>query len=448
MERATRLRRYLRKDYSQLVDFPVEIVGRDGQVRRYSFDDSVRLYHRRIHSAPMRYDDGELVDAEVRHCRNRIEQLRRSYLEHFGWGVLRGGQLGGLFGGPLAAEVAAFLRRAFAGDREGPTNLRITLIDSAAGDTFYLRCSETGRSWILYAWRFDGDGATAARDAWRGTLERLSAAPVGDNVERLLLGTEGPDYALALAGTGEWDGPGVAEEREREGAEAPDPLHAGLRALYDGHLGEALRTLEAGLDAAPSRLGVAQATALVALLEDETERAEFAARFGRLHHPGDPLLTYLLGVALLRAGRRGEASDVVGGGARGEPLRALVAGVLALRRGDLLGAWRALGVAAAADRELPYAARTARLIRGWLGWSVGGVATGLVTAAAGVVVHGAGEPAAGMAIGGGGLALALGFGGWLVRRAVAVARGERLRGVPRLVSLELLPRDRELEGHH
>ena len=71
VERATRLRRYLRKDYSHVVEFPVEIVGRDGLVRRYSFDDSVRLYQRRIHSAVMRYDDGDLVDAEVRHCRTQ-----------------------------------------------------------------------------------------------------------------------------------------------------------------------------------------------------------------------------------------------------------------------------------------------------------------------------------------------------------------------------------------
>ncbi|MFN7145395.1 MAG: hypothetical protein ACK4YP_16600, partial [Myxococcota bacterium] len=207
MERATRLRRYLRKDYTQLVEFPVEIVGRDGLVRRYSFDDSVRLYHRRIHSAPMRYDDGDLVDAEVRHCRQRIDQLRRSYLEHFGWGTLRDGQIGGLFGGALAAEVAAFLHRAFAAEREGPRSLRVTLIDSSVGDTFYLRCLETGRAWMLYAWRLDTDGPAGARDAWQSTVARLAAAPAGEGVERLLYTAEGPDVALALAGTGEWHGP-------------------------------------------------------------------------------------------------------------------------------------------------------------------------------------------------------------------------------------------------
>ncbi len=71
VDKVRKLRRYQRKDYSQLVDFPVEIVGRDGVVRRYSFEASVRLYQRRIALAPMRYEDQEVVDAEVQHCRKR-----------------------------------------------------------------------------------------------------------------------------------------------------------------------------------------------------------------------------------------------------------------------------------------------------------------------------------------------------------------------------------------
>ena len=63
MDKGRKLRRYSRKEYSQVVDFPVEIVGRDGVVRRYTFEESVRLYQRRIASAGMRYDDGEVVKA-------------------------------------------------------------------------------------------------------------------------------------------------------------------------------------------------------------------------------------------------------------------------------------------------------------------------------------------------------------------------------------------------
>lgn len=449
MERASRLRRYLRKDYSQLVDFPVEIVGRDGTIRRYSFDASVRLYNRRIHSAPMRYDDGELVDAEVRHCRNRIDQLRRSYLEHFGWGMFRDGQLGGLFGGPLAAEVAAFLRRAFSTEREGPSSLRVTLIESGVQDTFYVRCSNTGRGWMLYAWRFDAASPEAVREAWRATLERLAGAPVGETVERLLLATEGADYALALAGSGEWEGPDGEDVRGDEGAAPPDPLHAGLRALYDGHLSEALHVLEAGLDAAPTRLGIAQAASLVALLEDQPERAEFAARFGRLNHPGDPLVAYLLGVALARTGRRDEAASVVcGSAARRNPLLGLLEGVLALRAGRVAMALRVLVRVSEDEPDRGYAGRTARLLRGWILRAGLAATSGLLLLMASAVAGWESHSAVAAVLLVLGLLPIVGSVAWLSARARALATGERRRGVPRLVSLELLPRDRELEGHH
>ena len=42
VDKNRRLRRYGRKDYTQVVDFPVEIVGRDGVVRRYSFEELLR----------------------------------------------------------------------------------------------------------------------------------------------------------------------------------------------------------------------------------------------------------------------------------------------------------------------------------------------------------------------------------------------------------------------
>ena len=67
MDKDWKLQRYGRKDYTDVVEFPVEIVGRDGVVRRYSFEDSVRLYQRRITFAPLRYRDTDLVDAEVGH---------------------------------------------------------------------------------------------------------------------------------------------------------------------------------------------------------------------------------------------------------------------------------------------------------------------------------------------------------------------------------------------
>lgn len=453
MERTTRLRRYLRKDYTQIVEFPVEIVGRDGLVRRYSFDDSVRLYQRRIHSAPMRYDDGDVIEAEVRHCRQRIEQLRRSYLEHFGWGTLRAGRLGGQLDGPLAAEVAAFLRRLFAQDKLGEadatTTLTLELVDSGTGDVFYVRRAGTEESWLLYAWRLDLGAPSGARDAAREAVARLASAPVGEGVERLLALAEGPDVVLALAGSGAWDGPPLTEEDSS--TQTPrDALHAGIRALYDGDPAGALGVLEGGLDAQPGRVALAQAAALVALLERQSERAEFAARFGLLQRPGDPLLAYFLAIALYRS-RATAAADAVVTEAQERnpqaPLLALAAGVVAIGQGRLFTAWRALGVAEGRERA-GYPARAAATLRSvLLKWAGGGL-VGSALVGTGSVLLVADQHAAGLAL----LALGLTCSGfavrWLRRHERTLREGLPNRGVPRLVSLELLPRDRELERHH
>ncbi len=451
MERASRLRRYLRKDYTQLVEFPVEIVGRDGMVRRYSFDDSVRLYHRRIHSASMRYDDGDLVDAEVRHCRQRIDQLRRSYLEHYGWASLREAPLGRVLGGPLAAEVAAFLRRAFSAEREGPSALRLTLVDSGPGDTFYLRCGETGRAWILYAWRLDTDGPEGARAAWQETMARLSASPPGDGVERLLLAMEGPDLVLALAGSGEWAGPTGIDPGAVVDAEGADPLHVGIRALYDGQGLEALILLEHALDRSPGRLALAQAASLVALLEGEAERAEFSARFGLAGRPRDVFLHYLLGVSLCRLGRRAEALGAIEAARRSSPqapLLALLAGALALRGGRVVRAWRLLSLPRQDDREARYAARTAGTLRSWIARGALLVASSILLATAGVALLTQGATAIGIGSVLGATVVLLAAGVVGGRRVRALLGPERVAGVPRMVSLELLPRESGPSGHN
>ena len=43
------------KKYSDYIDFPVEIVGKDGVVRYYTFEESV-IYQRRIRLCRLRYD--------------------------------------------------------------------------------------------------------------------------------------------------------------------------------------------------------------------------------------------------------------------------------------------------------------------------------------------------------------------------------------------------------
>ncbi len=79
MEKAKRLKLYSEKDYEEVIDFPVELVGKDGVVRRYSYADSVRIYERRIQSAHLRYSDRDIVSAEIDHCSRRLKQIHHSW---------------------------------------------------------------------------------------------------------------------------------------------------------------------------------------------------------------------------------------------------------------------------------------------------------------------------------------------------------------------------------
>lgn len=80
-----KLQRYKSKDYSLCVDFPVEIIGKDGIIRHYSFEESIGLYQRRIRIAQMKSIVDEIKEAEIDHCTKRIAQLRRSFYTRYGW---------------------------------------------------------------------------------------------------------------------------------------------------------------------------------------------------------------------------------------------------------------------------------------------------------------------------------------------------------------------------
>jgi hypothetical protein len=451
VERSPRLRRYLRKDYSQRVEFPVEIVGRDGLVRRYAFDDSVRLYHRRIHSAPVRYDDPETIDAEVRHCRQRIDQLRRSYLEHSGpvGSLARPAQ--GLLASALAADVACFLRRAFAEQGEPLDTLSLSPVAAGAADAYFVRIGMT--TCMLYAYRLDERGPAGAAAALKADLARLGA-DAGPGAERLFCRLVTPDLALVLAGTGEWNGPSGEDEVEAEEHGASDDTDAwrdGLRALHDGKLGHALSVLEAGMERDPSRRALAQASALLALLDHSPDRAEFAARLGRVEHPADPLLAYLLAVALLRQRRTEEAEavlDASGQAAKREPWFLLLAGLLSALHGRYLAAWSLLGASLRATTEEHwFVARAAATARRSLARAFGSVVGGSLIAIAGAIGVMGGAVGAGAALILGGAALGL-AGALRLRARVRLALHSSRFTEIRVVSPELLPRPPEGPGRH
>ncbi len=173
MDKVKKLRRYSRKDYTQLVAFPVEIVGRDGVIRRYSFEASIRLYQRRIASAATRYEDTDVVDAEVVHCRRRIDQLRKSYFHRYGTDLGPAGA-GGELTGEFAGEVAAFLRRFYG--LSGGSGLEVRCVsEQEHGRTWFVR-GQDRQSYILYLFRFEHYGACSGREAFFALL-RMSSSP-------------------------------------------------------------------------------------------------------------------------------------------------------------------------------------------------------------------------------------------------------------------------------
>ncbi|MCB9746577.1 MAG: hypothetical protein H6741_15575 [Alphaproteobacteria bacterium] len=422
MEKTKKLRRYSRKDYSQLVDFPVEIVGRDGVIRRYSFESSVRLYQRRIASAPSRYDDSEVVNAEVRHCRRRIEQLRKSYFHRYGWSSIRAEDGPGGLAGEFAGEVAAFLRRVH-GDESEPERLEVTWVqDDASAQVYFVALEGDRPNHLLYLYRFRDQGPCEGRDAFFRFLRMLRSVR-GEGVEALVAFHHTADCGLILTGSG---GSAVAPpnpEAEGDleaawlGAAMPDPLTEGMQLLSTGDPEAALARLEPKLSESPFRRDLAVAVAVVADAVGRPELSELAARLGVHHAPNDPVFHHHLGLARLRMGDlEGARVGLTAALAESEglPAASLLLGLIELREGRFFAARRSLRAALSrsTDPEVQRAART-YLTRARLSLSAGiaGMALFLVALAAwGTQSAGLATLAAGL--GAGMLTLAAGSRAW------------------------------------
>ena len=450
MERFLRLRRTTQRDYSQTVEFPVEIVGRDGKVRRFSYDESVRLYQRRIRSAALRFDELSEAEEEVLHCHQRIEQLRRSYLEYFDVASLRTAQAsrpGAVLGTVLAAEVVSFLRRAFPEEVDAAPPLQCTVVGSEVHDLLFVRVGE--RSYLLYAWRLDGrggaaDDSAAARADWREVRERLSGIPTVEGVERLLSSWHSSDCAIVLSGSGEL--PEVPEMEETTLPSGSDPFLDGMRALYDGQIGQALAVFEGGLEQQPGRRSLAASAALVALLDEQPERAVFNACAGRLQHVQDPLLRYLHVLALCHRRQFEEAWRLLEEEQQHGPLREgpemLLCAMFRLRRGNISAAVTLLRHLHRAPSELRFVPRTAGRMLTAIAQAVGLLVVGLVAIGlAGVMLQAHPVSAALLAMIGMASVLPLPF---LVRFGVDRVLSTR-HPTLHLLSTELLPRERRLE---
>jgi hypothetical protein len=308
MDRDWRLQRYQHKDYTDLVEFPVEIVGRDGAVRRYSFEDSIRLYQRRITFAPLRYRDAPLVDAEVHHCRSRIEQLRRSFFFRHGWGSADGSPQDTELFGELAGEIAAFFCRVLR--TAGRLDLSMAP-EPGAEDPHQqflvrVRANNVGPEPLrLYVFRFEGTDRDRARDRFFRTLRGVDDPP-DERDERLVAFHHTADCGLVLTS----DGPSpLAHPGEEDAGEPPpDPWHAVLSEVRAGDLTTALSSCRALVRDQPWHLKAYVLGAAIASHLELPWIAEDLGALGSRYFPNDPMLLFLTGLARARAGRCGQAT--------------------------------------------------------------------------------------------------------------------------------------------
>ena len=377
MDKAHKLRRYGRKDYSLLVDFPVEIVGRDGVVRYYTFEESVHLYQRRIASAPTRYADRDVADAEVAHCRRRIEQLRRSYFARYGWFDIHVPAGARPVEQGLAGEVAAFLRRCAEGTELDPESLRVTLLAEEEPHIFYVEraLDAEGMSgpFLLYLYRFgEGEGG-AARDAFFEFLKILQTVrAVPEGVETLVAFHHTADCGLVLTGRPEdvasGDRPGLMRISELQGLghespRAEDPLRDAARLLLAGRRREALESYLSLYQQNPWRRAAAVAAASIADSLSLFRDAETVSVMALRYLPEDADIAYQLGLARLRLGDVAGVEAALGGVLAGSWPARLLHGLAALRGGRPIPALYRLfrlGDDSGVAVELQEAARWAR----------------------------------------------------------------------------------------
>lgn len=306
MDKDWKLQRYSRKDYSEVVDFPVEIVGRDGVVRRYTFEDSIRLYQRRITFAPIRYRDLDLVDAEVHHCRSRIDQLRRSYFHRFGWGTPEGQPDVEAIFGELAGELAAFVCRVL--HSPGRPSIRFEEVqgETDGASTWYITPEGAASGMLLYVHRFEGGNDDAVRDGFftrlKG-LERMGQCE-GDG-ERLLAFHHTVDCGFVLTGQGsEFHQLLPAPVDEETNIDlSPTPWDEVLELIRRGAHEIALHRCQAITEEQPWHRSAYIAGAMLASMLGEHGVAEELSLVGSRYFPTDAHLHYHLGTARIRQGR-------------------------------------------------------------------------------------------------------------------------------------------------
>ena len=206
MDKANRLKLYSEKDYTENIDFPVELIGRDGVVRRYSFADSVRIYERRIESAHIRYTDREIINAEISHCSRRLEQIQRSWkqrIRHCERQYIK--ERSGPKDRELYSRGKRFLRRYFEriargagvfGELQEP-NL-VVLEEARDFQIFYVNWPVFYTGTLLYVYRLSGDESERMRDDYLNYQALVARMSQGPDTEKLVHHEARADMAFIL----------------------------------------------------------------------------------------------------------------------------------------------------------------------------------------------------------------------------------------------------------
>lgn len=313
MDKDHKLQRYSHKDYSELVDFPVEIVGRDGVIRRYSFEDAIRLYQRRVTFAPIRYRDRELIDAEIHHCEHRIDQLRRSFFYRYGWGTPADQPHPEDVFGSLAGELAAFVRRVLRA--EGRPDVRLEPIEEGSGgvSAWLVVPGQSEIGMLLYVHSFDIDDRESSRERFFATLKALESERGDGGGEQLLAFHHTADCGFLLTGQ-------AGEFKMLIGPRPDDGVIRDITpTLWDrlvdqvrlGQYQDALATAHRLVREQPMhRRAYVVGACLASFLGESTDAEELAA-LGGLYFPRDPTLQYWIGLAQWRSGALGPASEAL-----------------------------------------------------------------------------------------------------------------------------------------
>ncbi len=391
-----KLRAYDGKDYSEIIEFPVELVDRDGVVRRYSYEESLAVYHRRIQSAPWRYADDELIRAEIGHCTRRIDQIKRSYSAR-----RRTGEPGRAPNPRASLGEGYDLLRRYYEQLLASNGLRLDaepaidvslLQDEPSCRVYHVGFEGTRGGHLLYVYPFDRRGDGDPQAAWQSARASYRGVTSGTGVERLLFSEAGEGAGVLVTGTTELPeglrvqatsrdepDPGallpvdddgqphwLQQGRDEGDSDAPDAFDEGVTALREERTQDAIELFRRAVEDNPfHREGY---LALLAVLDGAGRYAE-ADLYGEMagrHLPGDGLVRYRQAINLVRQGRLDQAIAAFDEATELAPSlfqpAYFAAQVMVARGKDLDGALRRLRLAAAVAEDEPHVPQALRAV--------------------------------------------------------------------------------------